>query len=87
MRCRVAFVLRLSTRACEFRILAACFGKLSLEMPDPPLQELLLLSNAGKLPLGSLERAGSRFHVGFGRLDSLGSAARLSGRILLGRSP
>jgi hypothetical protein len=82
--CRVTVALCLSTGACEFRLLAARFGKLSLEVLDPALQEPLLLGNAGKLPLGSLERARSRFHVGFSRLDCLGSAARLSGRILPG---
>ena len=82
--CRVPLALRLRTRARELRILAPSFGKLSLEMLDPALQEPLLLSDAGKLALGSLERASCRCHVGFSRLDNLGSSARLSGRILVG---
>jgi len=84
MGCRVTLALRLSAGTRQFRILAACFGKLPLKMLHPAPQEPLLLSDAGKLSLGSLERAGCRFHVGFSRLDNLGSAARLSGRILLG---
>ena len=86
--CRGTLALRLRTGVCEFCILPARFGKLSLEMLDPASQEPLLVSNTRKLPLGSLERAGSRFDVGFGRLDSLGSAQRCgSCRIRLSRSP
>jgi len=72
---RVTLALRFRGSAGEFRVLAVRPAELSLEMLDPPSQELPLLGNASKLLLGSLNRAASSFHVGFGCLHCLGSAA------------
>jgi hypothetical protein len=80
VRRRVTLALRFRGGTCEFRILALGLAKLSLEVLDPPSQELPLLGNASKLSLGGLERAGSSFHVGSGRLHHLGSAARRGDR-------
>jgi len=72
----VALALRLRGNAGKLRNLAIGLAKLSLEMLDPPPQELLLLGNASKLALRILERPSSSFHIGFSRLHGFGSAAR-----------